>query len=171
MFIFQLGQPLVPFSSAVIMPVPPVAIHRLSPIEQNRIRNANIAKHQIATIPESKVDKIRLTNDQIKKFHNLALQLNSDSIKMEEAILQIRGGDRLTDVVAVIAFVIFINWYNSLIDVQAFQAKPLPHQDSFGWFSGKYDSRNAGNPHCQSKPPSRFEQDTLDETNVRCLSG
>ena len=90
---------------------------------------------------------------------------------MEEAILQIRGGDRLTDVVAVIAFVIFINWYNALIDVQAFQAKPLPHQDSFGWFSGKYDSRNAGNPHCQSKPPSRFEQDTLDETNVRCLSG
>jgi hypothetical protein len=26
--------------------------------------------------------------------------------------------------------------------VGAFQANPLPHQDPFGWFSGKYNSRN-----------------------------
>ena len=57
------AQPLVPCAAAVVMPLPPVAIHRLSPIEQDRIRNANMVKHQIATIPESKVDKIRLTTD------------------------------------------------------------------------------------------------------------
>lgn len=34
MFIFQLGQPLVPCAAAVVMPVPPVAIHRLSRIEK-----------------------------------------------------------------------------------------------------------------------------------------
>ena len=36
-FIFQLGQPLVPCAAAVVMPLPPVAIHRLSPIEQDKI--------------------------------------------------------------------------------------------------------------------------------------
>lgn len=56
------------------MLLPPIAIHRLSPIEEIRIRtNKNYA--QIATIPASKVDKIKLTNDQIKQFNNLALQL------------------------------------------------------------------------------------------------
>lgn len=91
------------------MPLLPISIHRLSPIEESRIRTNNIHYAQIATIPASKVDKIKLTNDQIKQFNNLALQLNNSSIKMEEAILQLRGGDRLTDVVTIIAFVIFMN--------------------------------------------------------------
>lgn len=130
-FIFQLGQP---FAAAVVMPLPPVAIDRLSPIEE-------MDYPQIADIPGTKVDKIRLTNKQI---NNLALQLNSGSITMEEAVLQIRGGDGLTDVVAVLGFVIFMNWYDSLFGVEAFQANPLPHQDPFGWLSGKYDSKNVG---------------------------
>lgn len=57
---------------------------------------------------------------------------------MEEAVLRLRGGDGLTDVAAVIAFVIFINWYDSLLGVEAFESNPLPHQDPFGWWSGKY---------------------------------
>lgn len=144
MFIFQLVQPLVPCAAAVVMPLPPVAIHRLSPIEQDRILSNKNSYPQIATIPASKVDKIRLTNEKIKQFNNLALQLDSGSITMEEAILQ---GDGLTEVVAVIAFVIFADWYDSLFGVKAFQANPLPHQDPFGWLSGKYDSRNAGIHH------------------------
>lgn len=63
---------------------------------------------------------------------------------MEEAILKLRGGDGLTDVVAVIAFVIFVNFYDSLFGVKAFQANPLPHQDPLGWLSGKYNSKNVG---------------------------
>lgn len=144
MFIFQLGQPLVPCAAAVVMPVPSAAIHRLSRIEQDRILSNKNSYPQIATIPESKIDKIRLTNDQIKQFNNLALQLNNGSIKMEEAILQLRGGDRLTDVVAVIAFVIFVNFYDSLFGVKAFQVNPLPHQDTLGWLSGEYNSKNVG---------------------------
>lgn len=169
MFIFQLGQPLVPYAAAVVMPLPPVGIHRLSPIEESRIRT-NKNHPQIADIPGSKVDKIRLTNDQIKQFYSLTLQLSSGSITMEEVILQLRGGDGLTDVVAVIAFVIFMNWYDSLFGVQAFQATPLPHQDPFGWLSGKYDSRNAGNPQCQSNPPSRFERETLHTMKQMCAA-
>jgi hypothetical protein len=131
-FVFQLGQPLVPYAAAVMIPLPPVAIHRLSPIEQNIILSNKNGYPQIATIPESKVDKIRLTNDQIQQFNNLALQLNNGSIKMEEAILQLRGGDGLTDVAAVIVLVIFFNWYDPFFGVEAFQANPLPHQDPFG---------------------------------------
>ena len=142
-FMFAISQPLVPCAAAVVMPLPP-AINRLSPIEQDRILSNKNSYHQFATIPESKVDKIRLTNEQIKQFNNLALQLHSGSITMEEAVLQLRGGDGLMDVVAVVTFVILINWYNSLFGVKAFQENFLPHQDPFGWLSGKYDSRNVG---------------------------
>jgi hypothetical protein len=56
---------------------------------------------------------------------------------MEEVILQLRGGDELIDIIVVIAFAIFVNWYDSLFNVGAFQATPLPHHDPFSWFSGK----------------------------------
>jgi hypothetical protein len=161
-FMFAISQTLFPCAAAVVMPLPP-AINRLSPIEQDRILSNKNSYHQIATIPESKVDKIRLTNEQIKQFNNLALQLNSGSITMEEAILQLRGGYGLTDIVdivGVIAFVIFINWYDSLFGVKAFQANPLPHQDPFGWLSGKYDSRNVG-PSPSPTIPTRMRSTAL----------
>ena len=150
MFLFQLGQPLVPYIAFAIT----TAIDRLSPFEQDRILGNKKCYPQIATIPASKVDKIRLTNDQFKQFNNIALQLNNGSLKMEEAILKIRGGDRFTDVVGVIAFVIFVNWYNSSFSVKAFQANPLPHQDHFGWLSGKYDRKPMQHTSYKS---SRFE--------------
>jgi hypothetical protein len=108
MFLFNLSQPLVPCAAAVVIPLLPVAIYRLYTSEGSKIRT-NKNYFQLASIPASKVDKIRLTNEQIKQFNNLALQLNSGSIMMEEVILQLRGGDGLTDVIGVIAFVIFIN--------------------------------------------------------------
>lgn len=170
MFLFQLGQLLVPCAAAVVMPLPPIAIHRLSPIEQDRILSNKNSYPQIAHILEEKVDKIRLTNEQIKEFNNLAIELNSGSITMEEAVLRLRGGDGLTDVVAVIGFVIFMNWYDSLFGVEAFQANPLPHQDPFGWLSGKYDSKNAGNGQSLSHPPSRFERETFNRMKQMCAA-
>ncbi len=125
-FIFQLGQPLVLYAADVMISLPP-CIHRLLPIEQDRILSNVNGYPQVAIIPKLKVDKIRLTNEQIKQFNNLALQLNSASITMEEAILGLRGCDRLTYVVAVIAFVIFMNWYDSLFNVESLQANPLPY--------------------------------------------
>jgi hypothetical protein len=132
---------------------------RLSPIEQNRILSNKNGYPQITNIPVSKVDKIRLTNYKIKELNDLALELNSVSITIEEVVLQIRGGDGLTDLAAVIAFVIFMNWYDSLFGVEGFEVKPLPHEDPFGYLSGKYDSSNAVNPQCHSNRPSRFEEE------------
>ena len=40
---------------------------------------------------------------------------------MEEVVLEL-GDDGLINVVGIITFVIFINWYNSLFVVKAFQA-------------------------------------------------
>ena len=65
MFIFQLGQPLAPYAYAVMVPLPP-PIGRLSRIEQYRILSNKNSYPQIATISGSKVDKIRLTNEQLK---------------------------------------------------------------------------------------------------------
>ena len=70
-FVFQLGQPLVRCAAAVIVPLPPTAVHRLSPIKQDRIIKNKNGHPQIATISVSKVNKIRLTNDQIQQFNYL----------------------------------------------------------------------------------------------------
>ena len=85
-FIFMISRPLVPCAAAVVMLLLPIAIHRLSPIEQDRILSNKNSYPQIAHILEEKVDKIRLTNEQIKQFNNLAIELNSGSITMEEAV-------------------------------------------------------------------------------------
>lgn len=149
-FMFTISQPLVPCAAAIDLS------NKDSYTQFGSIRPTKV---------KLKVDKIRRRN---KEFNNLALQLNSGSITMLDAALQIRGGNGLTDVVAVIAFVIFMNCYDSLFGVEAFQANPLPHQDPFGWFSGKYDSKNTDNGSCLSHPPSRFERETLHTMKQMC---
>lgn len=61
-FMFSINQPLAP-CAAVMMPLPP-AINRLSYIEESRIKT-NKNYPQIAAIPASKVDKIKLTNGSL----------------------------------------------------------------------------------------------------------
>ena len=152
-FIFTLSQPLVPCAAAVILSLPP-AIGRLLPIKEIK---ANKNYTEIANIPASKFDKIKLTKEQIKQLTNLALELNIGSIKIEEAILQLRGSDGLTYVITILAFVIFLNWYDLLFGAQAFQANPLPHQDLFGWLSGKYNSENVA--PSSSRPTTYLEME------------
>jgi len=139
---FAIAQPLAP-CGAVLMPLPPISIHKLYHSAGSEIgTNKNYPK--IALIPASKVDKIRLTNEQMEQFNNLALQLNSGLITMEEAVLQLRGGSGLTDVVGIIAFIIFINWCDSQFGVEGFQGDPLPHMDPIGWLNNKYDRKPNG---------------------------
>ena len=69
MFVFQLGQPLVPCAAAVVMPLPPIAIHRLSPIEQDRILSNKNSYPQIASISKSKMDQMGFTDQQIEDFN------------------------------------------------------------------------------------------------------
>ena len=73
------------------MPLPS-AIHRVSPT-RDRILNDKNRYIELAIIPKLKVDKIILTNKQIKQFNNLAFQLNSNSITIKEGVLILRGGD------------------------------------------------------------------------------
>lgn len=81
------SQSLIPSAAAVMIPLSP-AIHKWLPIdiEQKRIQS-NKNYPQLASITLSKVDKIPLTNEQIKQFNNLAFQLSSGSITMEEVVL------------------------------------------------------------------------------------
>ena len=132
------------------MPLPP-AIHRLSPIEESRIRT-NKNYPQIATIPESKVDKIRLTNEQIKEFNLVYYKLQKGSITIDKAVLEIRAGG-FSDWSA-LAFIIFMY---SVHQSDSFQSVPLPHMDPLGWLSGKYDSRNAGSS--PSRPTTRLKME------------
>ena len=61
------------------------------------------------------------------------------SLNLEETILELRAGGFYDW--ATLAFIIFMF---SLQQGNSFQSIPLPHMDSMGWLSGKYDSRNAG---------------------------
>jgi hypothetical protein len=57
------------------------------------------------------------------------------STTMEEAILQLRGGEGIIDIAAIIGFIIFGNWLDSLAGVESFQVNPLPHMDSTRFLS------------------------------------
>ncbi len=67
-FMFAISQPLSPCVPVMITPIP-TAINRLSSLEKSTsIANKNYP--QIASIAQPKVDKIKLTNEQIKQFNN-----------------------------------------------------------------------------------------------------
>ena len=150
MFTFQLGQPLVPFATAVMMPLPP-AIHRLSPMnyEQERILSNKNYSPQIASIIESKMDKMVLTDEQINDLNLICYKLQKGSITIDKAILEIRAGGFYDW--ATLAFIIFMY---SLHQGDNFQSVPLPHQDPFGWLNGKYDRKPMQHTSYKS---SRFE--------------
>jgi hypothetical protein len=56
-----------------------------------------------------------------------------------DLILQLRAGEGFTDIAAIMAFIIFINWLDSLQVVESFQANPLSHMDPIGWRNGDYN--------------------------------
>ena len=85
-------------------------------------------------------------------------------------MLQLRGGDGITDLAVFLAFVIFVNWYDSLF-TKGFQQVPLPHMDPMGWATGKYNSRNVGPSDSRpitgltmEKPTSMPQQEYSDMT-------
>jgi len=159
-FLFQLSQPVF-VTAAVVLPLPP-SIDKFSSIEESKIK-VNHKSSQFINIYTPKVDKIKLTDNQIKEFNDLVFQLNSGSMSIDEVILQLRGGDGLIDLVVIIAVVIFANWYNSSFGAEGFML-----QDPFAWWNGQYDSKSASNGQCLSDPPSRFERKTLQQMKQMC---
>lgn len=104
---FAISQPLSPCVAVGIAP-PPTAINRLVFIKQSTsIANKN--NPQIASIAQPKIDKIKLTRQQLKQVNDLAFLVNSGSITIDEALLQLRGGEGITDLAIISAFVIFVN--------------------------------------------------------------
>jgi hypothetical protein len=156
----MISQPLAP-CAAVVMPLPP-AIHRLSPIEESKIRiNKNYL--QIGAIPASKIDKIVLTDSHIKEVDIIFDKYLKGSLNLEETILELRAGGFYDW--STLAFIIVMF---SLHQGDSFQNVLLPHMDLFGWASGKYDYRNAG--QCLSNPPSQFERETLHRMKQMCAA-
>jgi hypothetical protein len=123
-FVFVISQPLAP-CLAIGIPAAP-AIHRLSPMEESRIRT-NKNYPQIAPIIESKIDKMVLTDEQIEDLNLICYKLQKGSITIDKAILEIRAGGFYDW--AALAFIIFMY---SLHQGDNFQSVPLPHQDPFG---------------------------------------
>ena len=153
-FIFQLGQPLVPYAAAVMVPLPPqISIEHVVRAE---VLRGNTQSPGIAPIIKAKMDKMTLTDYQVQELEAIFIKLQDNSITMDQAVLEIRGGG-FEDLSAILMFVIFVNWYDSFFGVKAFQANPLPHQDPFSWLSGKYDSRNVG--PSPSRPPTSLEME------------
>ena len=116
---------------------------------------SNVEQHkkisEIAPPSIGRIDKMVL---KINQIHNIGGQLSNNSITMEEAVLQLRGGDGLTDIIVIIVFLIWSNWHNSLFGGDAFQIMPPPHHNPGGQITGKCDNRQ--DPHMNYKS-SKFE--------------
>ena len=139
-FIFGVGPIGGPVINQVLLPLPspPVSLETLI---SNSVDSENQNTILTAPVVIPKVETIKLTSEQIEVFKKCM----AGSITLDEAIFQLRGGSELTDLVAIIGFIILVNWIDSLYGVESFKSVPLPHMDPFGWLSGKYDSKGAGN--------------------------
>jgi hypothetical protein len=69
---------------------------------------------------------------------------------MEEAILQIRGGNRFTNLFTIMAFVIFVNWFD---ETNAFQRAIPPHLNPMLYFQHSYQPKTIS----PSKSPTSFQ--------------
>jgi len=161
--------PLAPPLGIALPPPPLISPAPMERIQRNESNSYYKNFPKVGTTLTEQSYKIVFTEKQIKELDRLGLEVTSDLTTIDEAILQLRGGS-LTDLAVILAFVIFANWLDSLYGVEAFQQVPLPHMDPHGWISGKYDSKNAGNPQCLANPPSRFERDTLHTMKQMCAA-
>lgn len=122
-FTFQLGQPLIPFTTAVMMPLPP-AIERLSPFEQDRILGNKNYYPQIATIIEQKIDKMVLTDEQIDDLNRICYKLQTGSITLDKAILEIRGGSLIDTAAALVLIIVMLKTMR--VGIDGFQIPIVP---------------------------------------------
>lgn len=149
MFLFHLAQPLTPCTTAIILPFLPT-MELLSPVELDQNLNNKNSNPQISKFFEQKVDKIKLidkiklTREQIKELNNILIELKTGSITSDQAVLQIRGGDGMAELIGILVFVILANWYTSHLSTEAFQQNALPHHNPYGWFSGTHNSKSIG---------------------------
>ena len=91
-----------------------------------------------------------LTDQQIEDLNLICSKLQNGSITLDKAILKLRAGGFYDW--STLTFIIYMFMF-SLEQGNSFQNVPLPHQDSFGWLSGKYDSKNVGSSPSRNEVP------------------
>jgi len=134
---FEFGQPLLPYAYGIMVPLPPPIV---STLEQDReILNNKNYYPEIASIIETKMDTMILTDKQTQDLDFICYQLRNGSITVEKAVLKLRAGG--FQELATLAF--FIYMFTLQQSNAAFNI-PLPHQDPIGWMTGKYDNRPKG---------------------------
>lgn len=111
---------LAPVLGQVLLPFSPTSGERLIP-NQLDSKTRNIP--QTAPVIRSRVDKVRLTNEQMEEFDRIVKKCMDGSISSEEAILQLRAGG-IEDWVG--AFRILIAIIMVLNKVDDFQVPPAP---------------------------------------------
>ena len=81
----------------------------------------------IAPVISNRPDKILYTDKQIDEFYQIAGKFMNSSISIDEAILQLRGGEKFKD----FSFIVLYIWLYRLQNnhVQGFQTIHLPHQE------------------------------------------
>jgi len=144
----QIIAPLAGPAVSVILPLPAgpsMSIERVITTEA-KPRFKDFIK--VALIFIDNFDKIVLTDQKIEQFDIIAKKCMNSSITMEKAILQLRSGHGLTDVVAIMIFVTFMNWLDG---AKSFQINLPPHMDPMGWLQGSYNQPKTGS---YSKSPA-----------------
>ena len=111
------------------------------------------------------VDKIQLTNIQIRKFDDFANQLYRREITLEQALIQVRGGG--CEIILLVGFLYFLNWYDSKFYGEAFIPDLPPHHDLLGWLNRKYKHQPRSNNQ-QCFAPSIFDKGTINQMNQMC---
>lgn len=90
---------------------------------------------KIAPFINNRSDKIiyqKIAAEEVDSIISRFLRGEIDKDELD-LIFQLRGGDGLTDIIAIMVFIIFIN---SLDGVNAFQVNPLLHIDPLSWVQG-----------------------------------
>lgn len=98
---------LGPVVGQVLLPLPPLAVEKLV---RNQLHSQTQNTAQTAPVVRSKVDKVKLTTEQIE----ILKKCIDGSITLEEAIFQLRSGAGITDLAAITGFIILVNWFDSL---------------------------------------------------------
>ena len=89
-FIFQLGQPLIPYAAAVMVPLPTqISIEHLVSTEVLRSNNQCPG---IAPIIKAKMDKMILTDQQVEDLNIICYKLQKGSITLDKSVLKLRAG-------------------------------------------------------------------------------
>jgi hypothetical protein len=133
--------------------------------------NPQLQKQKIAPVVKETPDKVRYTESEIFSYQQLALNKFKQGADFDSLITELRVGGMDLDIagkialVGLIAYMIHVNG----LDVEAFKATPLPHQDPWGWFTGKYDTPKYS-PARSSHQRFRFERDVQLEATKMCAA-